>query len=258
MLSQLVYSGMLKRVSLPNLRYISSTGDVLSVPLIDSIQTILPQVKVVPMYGQTECKRIAVMPLGMTGKIMNGSCGLPLTGTHAYIRDPDENGIGELIVSGPHVMFGYLHSDEESAGYFFYDKNWGHSLRTGDLFHIDEDGYLYYHDRIKRIVKHNGYRIGLKELENTYEEKLKGLYQEIRLLGVPDPLCGEQILVCVVSTINSDVLVMKLQETSITLAEYQRPAKAYITQEPFPLNPNGKIDDERLLKDAEKTRLYSL
>src|SRR5699024_12106154 len=69
--------------------------------------------------GQTECKRVSIMPEGRMDKIMAGSCGLPLTGTRVWLDQPDENGVGELIVSGPNVMGGYLNAGEVTAEYFF-------------------------------------------------------------------------------------------------------------------------------------------
>ena len=80
---------------------------------------------------------------------MAGSCGLPLVGIRVWLEHPDENGVGELIVSGPNVMSGYLNAKEVTAEYYFNHESFGRCLRTGDLFSIDEEGFLYFISRKK-------------------------------------------------------------------------------------------------------------
>lgn len=258
MLSMLVYSGLLKDISLPCLRYISSTGDNFLVPLIKKLIELLPHTEIIPMYGQTECKRVSIMPFGHIEKTLKGSCGLPLYGINVRLENTDADGKGELIVSGPNVMNGYLNADEESSEYFFYSSKYGKSLRTGDFFKIDNDGFLYFIARKRRIIKTNGYRIGASEIEAQIQEQLSVPYLMLRVLGLPDKMVGEKVLLCISSENCALSIEKEVRRIIAQLPKYQRPTKLYITSDSFPINDNGKIDDKRLLEDVVRNEIISL
>lgn len=251
LLAMLLRTKLLQRVApLPQLRYISSTGDDFPVALIRRLKALFPRTEIIPIYGQTECKRVSIMPFGRLDKTLAGSCGLPLKGTSVWLENPDEAGVGELVVSGPHVMAGYLNADASSSAYFFTHSQRGRCLRTGDLFRIDEEGYLYFYARKRRIIKVNGHRIGRVELERKLEEDMGGLSLSLRVIGCPDELTGERILVCVSTDEDAGAVLERLRAASAKRPKYQRPARAYISSEPFPRTKNGKIDDALLLKEA--------
>jgi long-chain acyl-CoA synthetase len=91
-----------------------------------------------------------------------GSCGIVMPNVEARIVDPDENGIGELIVRGENVMLGYYDNPEATAEVM--EDGWFH---TGDLAYIDEDGYLFISGRKKNvIVMKNGKNVFPEEIEN--------------------------------------------------------------------------------------------
>lgn len=94
--------------------------------------------------------------------IKAGSVGKPLTNLEVQIIDPDENGIGELIVKGDGVMLGY-YEDEVSTTEVLEENGWFH---TGDLAYIDEDGYVFISGRKKNvIVMKNGKNVFPEEIE---------------------------------------------------------------------------------------------
>lgn len=251
MLSSLIQTGLLQKISLPHLRYITSTGDNFPVALIQKIKKILPQTEVIPMYGQTECKRVSIMPFGCIEKTLAGSCGLPLKDVKVWIDEPDKEGIGELIISGPNVMKGYLNTDTISSEYFFNHPEYGKCLRTGDLFKMDSEGYLYFYARKRRIIKVRGYRIGNLELEEKIQEKLNIPYISVRIIGKSDMLTGEQIVLCISSDMEVNILTDRIKRIVADFPRYQQPTKIYITKKAFPLSANGKIDDYMLLKEVE-------
>lgn len=251
MLAMLLRTGLLQKVvPLPALRYITSTGDNFPLDLIGLLRELFPQTEIIPMYGQTECKRVSIMPFGCASKSMAGSCGLPLDGTRVWLDEPDEHGVGELIVSGPNVMDGYLNADKEASAYFFTHPKYGRCLRTGDLFRIDSEGYLYFCGRKRRIIKVSGYRVGGAELENRLLTELSMEGLSLRVVGLPDELTGAQILLCISSTLNPDPILERLRKAVSSWPAYQRPAKVYWTPQPFPLSVNGKTDDAQLLEEA--------
>ena len=257
LLNMILKTGLLQRVTLPDLRYISSTGDALSVKLIQRLHDLFPHTFIFPMYGLTECKRAAIMPEGQWDKVWEGSCGVPLTGTEVYLEHATEDGVGELVVRGPNVMEGYWNADGAEDA-FFEDEEGRKCLRTGDYFRIDKDGFLYFVSRKKRILKTNGYRIGCAELETYLFERLETLAEEVRVVGIPSEMVGDDIVVCIHGRGDIERLREQVSKAVLGLPQYQRPHHLYYTKEAFPLNVNGKIDDDVIRRNIKKNELYGI
>jgi long-chain acyl-CoA synthetase len=130
-----------------------------------------------------------------------GSVGPPLPNTLAGIVDPETNDflpigeVGELVVSGPQVMKGYWKRPEDDKKVFFKagGKKW---LKTGDLARMDEKGYFYIVDRTKDIIKYKGHSVYPREIEEVLFE-LEAV-MDATVIGMPDPVAGEQIKAFVV------------------------------------------------------------
>ncbi|MBD5450902.1 MAG: acyl--CoA ligase [Lachnospiraceae bacterium] len=257
MLQMMLKTGLLQRVTLSELRYISSTGDDFPVELIRCIHNLFPHIFVFPMYGLTECKRVSIMPENRWDKIWEGSCGTPLMGTEVYLEHVTEDGIGELVVRGLNVMEGYW-NDEGAEHAFFEDTEGRKCLRTGDYFRIDTEGFLYFCGRKKRILKTNGYRISCVELETYLKDHLKEMAEDVRIVGIPSEMVGDSIVVCIHSQKEIECLQEQLGKIVLGLPQYQRPHSLYCTKDAFPLNANGKIDDNGLRENIEVNELYSI
>lgn len=241
MLSALLRSRMLKQEYFRRLRYISSTGEALGVGLIKKVHEALPNVKIIPMYGLTECKRVAVMPQGRWDKILAGSCGFPLDGVEVDILG-GADGEGELTVRGPNVMNGYLGSVGADDGTFCTDNEGRRYLRTGDCFFIDSEGFLYFRYRIKNVIKVGGYAMSTAEME----EKLGGLegVLDVRVFGIPNDIYGELVCACVYS--QKAGMEERVRALSESLPQHKQIKRIKIMSEPFPTNINGKVDIEAL------------
>ncbi|GAB1689106.1 AMP-binding protein [Krasilnikovia sp. M28-CT-15] len=109
------------------------------------------------MYGQTEATaRMTVLPPDrLTDKL--GSAGLPIPGGALATRD------GEIVYTGPNVMMGYA----ETAQDLVRGDDLGGVLRTGDLGHLDDEGFLFLTGRLKRIGKVFGIRVNLDDVERS-------------------------------------------------------------------------------------------
>lgn len=249
MLNMLLKSRLLERVSLPCLRYITSTGDIFPVQLIERLHELFPHTDIIPMYGLTECKRVAILTPGRMDKALAGSCGVPLDGVSVRVLNPDSQGVGELAVSGGNVMAGYWNDPEITSQYFFYDPIYGNSLLTGDLFQIDSDGFLYFRGRKKRILKVNGYRISALEIEERILADMSAMIEELRILGKPDAIRGEQIAVYVSSQLPEEVIANRLREIAASWSPYLMPHCLYCSRNPLPKSENGKIDDAALQRE---------
>lgn len=246
MLNILLRTRLLGKSTLNHLRYITSTGDHFPVPLIRQIMEDIPSAYIIPMYGLTECKRVSVMPIGRTDKVLAGSCGIPLEDVVVWLENEDEDGVGELIVCGKNVMAGYWNDANITEQYYFTDSCGRRCLRTGDLFRIDDEGFLYFIGRKKEILKVNGYRIGITELEERLLSDMNDLIDEIGIFGYPDKIIGEKIAVCVRTDHTVEEVTERLRAVSNDLSAYQRPHLLRCSVQLLPRNQNGKIDRKKL------------
>src|SRR5438105_14405484 len=120
------------------------------------------------MYGLTECQRVSYLPPYQID-VRPNSVGRGLPNQEVYIVDDFGNRVpqgstGELVVRGSNVMKGYWHMPEETErvlrpGHF----PWERVLHTGDLFRMDEEGYLYCVGRKDHIIKTKGEKVHPKE-----------------------------------------------------------------------------------------------
>ena len=249
MAALLVRTGFLKHADDFSLRYISFTGEVLPLSLIQTLQEALPRTSVIPMYGMTECKRVAVMPAGRTDKVMAGSCGLPLDGVKVWLVNKDENGIGELVVEGPNVMEGYWGIKDEDSGVFESDRVTGRRrVYTGDLFRIDSEGFLYFCGRRNGIIKIRGYRVNGFGIEEMIR-KVNGV-KEAAVTGLPDRVTGEHAAIFVYA--DDDSVRMKVKETVRRMPFYLQNTEVFLLHTPFPRNRNGKTDLKKLCEMARE------
>lgn len=146
--------------------------------------------RVVEGYGLTEASPvIACNP--PRGEIRADSCGYAFPGTVIEIRDPDDPhtilgpGVrGEICARGPQVMKGYWRQPEASAAVFVDG-----ALRTGDLGHLDADGYLFITDRLKDLIICSGYNVYPRVIEEA--AYAHPAVKEAVAIGVPDAYRGE-------------------------------------------------------------------
>uniref|UniRef100_A0A0P5EQT1 4-coumarate--CoA ligase n=1 Tax=Daphnia magna TaxID=35525 RepID=A0A0P5EQT1_9CRUS len=141
-------------------------------------------------YGLTEMSPGVMM--GPLGNKKLGSCGSLLSRTQAKIVDletgqrtlgPHED--GELYVFGPQAMKGY-YKNQQATDEMIGADGW---LRTGDIGHYDEDGHFFIVDRLKELIKVNGFQVAPAELEEvlTTHPAIK----EAAVIGIPDERVGE-------------------------------------------------------------------
>jgi len=183
----------LKGVDLSFIKIVISGGDALSVPLKRRIDEFLHEhnanIQVREGYGLTEC----VTGTCLTPKDMykEGSIGIPYPDTYYKIVTPQTQievpygTDGEICISGPTVMTEYLKEPKETAHTLQIHEDGHLWLHTGDLGNMDNQGWIYFKQRLKRMIISNGYNIYPQTIENVIDSHPMVLMSTV--IGIPHP-----------------------------------------------------------------------
>jgi amino acid adenylation domain-containing protein len=230
----------LGRYRFPSLRTITSTGQVLPPKYVEELKAIFPGARIYSMYGLTECKRVSfLLPEELSRR--PASVGKAIPNTETFILDdsgqvvtrPGE--IGELVVRGPHVMKGYWNRPEETAEVLSSHRDLGEILRTGDLFKMDEEGFLYFVSRRDDMIKVSGERVSPREVEKVLCEIPDVM--EASVIGVEDEILGSAVKAFVVlregSRLNSaDIIRFSARSLEIFMVPKEVKIMASLPQSP--------------------------
>lgn len=168
-------------------------GDSLSVELKKKVDKFLKDhnatIQVREGYGTTEC--VTASCLTPYDTYREGSIGIPLSDTYYSVVDPHNDKElpygeeGEICICGPTVMKGYLNNAEETASTLRRHEDGNLWLHTGDLGYMDEDGFVYYKQRMKRLIIVSGINVYPSQVENAIDA-----HPDVLLscaVGIPDP-----------------------------------------------------------------------
>ncbi|GHH00718.1 class I adenylate-forming enzyme family protein [Streptomyces rubradiris] len=230
----------------PRVRLFTNTGAALPKSTADALRTAFPGAEVVVQFGQTECKRVSVLPPAFQDAKPH-SVGRPLPGTRAFAVDDEGRPLppwqtGEIVVEGPHVMPGYWRAPEQTARAFRPAPGGGLRLHTGDFGHVDEDGFLYYEGRRDDMFKHKGVRMSTTEIEAAATD-----VPGVRAAAVLPPAEDSPLAVFAEGDIDPHTL---LKELSLRLEPAKVPTVARVVAE-LPLTPHGKHDRKALARLLE-------
>ena len=167
----------IQEMDLSYLKCVISGGDSLSINLKRKLDNFLQShganIQVREGYGLTEC--VTGSCLTPINYYKSGSIGIPYPDTYYKIVKPntDENlgynKDGEIVLSGPSVMLSYLNDKEATKKTLKKHKDGLIWLHTGDLGYMDEDGFVYFKQRIKRMIVSSGYNIYPQHIENVID-----------------------------------------------------------------------------------------
>ena len=200
----LLRSPDLKNQDLSFLKGIFSGGDSLSPELKKKADAFLKShgcaEQIREGYGTTEC--VTASCLTPKDYAREKSIGVPFPDTFYKIVTPGtklevEPGLeGEICISGPTVMLGYMDNPEETANTLQFHADGKCWLHTGDLGYMDADGFVYFRQRIKRMIITSGYNVYPSQLENIIDGHEKVLLS--CCIGIPDAYRGQIIRAYVV------------------------------------------------------------
>jgi acyl-CoA synthetase (AMP-forming)/AMP-acid ligase II len=154
---------------------------------------------------------------------------------------------GEIWVRGPQVMKGYL-DDPEANAYTLAEDGW---LRTGDIGHVDADGYLYVVDRLKELIKYRGFQVPPAELEALLVQH--PAVADAAVIPSPDEVAGEVPKAFVVKRADAEVTEGELLSwVSSRVPSYKKVRRVEFIDE-IPRSLSGKIL-RRILVERERAK----
>ena len=253
----------LNRVDLSCLKGVFSGGDSLSIELKKRFDDFLEQhnasIHVREGYGTTECVTASCLTPIHTAK--EGSIGLPFPDTYYKIVKPGtEEEVpygeeGEICLSGPTVMMEYINNPKETADTLRKHADGLTWVHTGDLGIMDDEGFIYFKQRIKRMIITSGYNVYPSQIENAMDAH--ELVHMSCVIGVPDPLKMQKVVAYVV--LKPGVKVSEDEAREILLkycekhmAKYALPREIRF-RDALPKTLVGKVA-YRVLEEEEKAK----
>ncbi len=256
----------LQKADLSSLRAAFSGADALPEPVRLGFEALVAErgghVRLLEGYGLTEAVTgIMGMPLNESRP---GSIGVPLPDTLVAIcrlgetdeLPPGEE--GEICVSGPAVMLGYLDDPDATAATLKAHPDGRTWLHTGDIGRMDEDGFFFFTSRLKRMIKSSGFNVFPPQVEAALHEHPD--VAEVCVVGVPDAAQGERVVAFVVPTETAragDALAADLTEhCRARLIKWSCPREIEFRTE-LPKTRVGKIDFTTVGREAAEQRQTS-
>lgn len=261
LLESLPTSKVLKDADLSFIKDIVCGGDSISEKLNVKLDEFLydhgSDAKVTTAFGLTECSAGACMMPKEKRKL--GSIGIPVPDCIIKIIDPKTNKelpyneVGEICINAPTVMKGYINDEEETKKVLKKHKDGKIWLHTGDLAYMDEDGFIFFKSRLKRMIVSSGYNIypgQIEEIINNHK------YVETCVaVGVPHPYKKEVIKVYIVLkeniVLNSEVKKSIKEYCEKNIAAYALPY-SYGYRKELPKTLVGKVAYRELISSSEE------
>jgi acyl-CoA synthetase (AMP-forming)/AMP-acid ligase II len=242
MVSRVLNDPTIERRDLSSMRAISLGGSPVPPELVTRIKTRFPNVErgVSQVYGLSEGGGTLTAASGRDLVERPGTAGRPLPLVELRVERPDEKGTGEVVARTPTQMLGYWGQASEGT---IDEDGWVH---TGDLGHVDDDGYLFITGRVKDLIIRGGENIAAPHVENVLLRHPE--IRDVAVCGRPDADLGEIVAAAVVLDPASPVTVAELRAFAAEhLAYFEVPTSWWLRTDPLPSNDVGKVQKRQLL-----------
>jgi long-chain acyl-CoA synthetase len=239
---QMLLAEPLEEAALDSLRYVSSGAAPLALDVLREFERRVPSAEILEGYGCTETS--AVISSSPPGARRIGSVGVPIRDCMVRILDDRDQPLtagedGEICVRSPGVMSGYWNAPDETAEAL--RDGW---LHTGDVGHLDSDGYLFVVDRKKDLILRGGFNVFPRDVEDVLLA-----HADVAMAGVvgrPDPRLGEEVVAFVSlrpgATATADDLIAHARSR---LSPTKSPREVQLVDS-IPLTSVGKLDRKAL------------
>lgn len=251
----------MKDADLSCFKGVFSGGDSLSVSLKKKVDAFLKEhganIQVREGYGLTEC--VTASCLTPADYYREGSIGVPFPDVYYKIVIPDTfdeaptGELGEICISGPTLMAGYLNEPKETAKTLQIHEDGRTWLHTGDLGYMDEDGFVYFKQRLKRMIVTSGYNVYPSQIENVIDSHEAVMLSTV--IGVKDDYRMQKIKAFIVlkpgfeATEEVKASIKELCEKNI--AKYALP-REYEYRDSLPKTLVGKVAYKELEKEENE------
>jgi len=229
----------LERFDLSSLRYIM-WGATPVTPSVAETITRRSGVRILAAYGASELPVLAANPVHEPDRWRLDSVGVPPAGVEFRVVDLESGEVvspgvtGELQARSASAMVGYL--PESANAHAFAEGRW---YRTGDVGRVDAEGWVTISDRVKEMIKVNGFQVAPAELETVLLSHPAVV--DCAVFGVPDPASGEAPVAAVVLAAGSSTTGEELREfVASRLAGYKRLQDVFVVDQ-LPRLPSGKV-----------------
>lgn len=250
-------------VNLSNLKYVIAGGDTLSKKRVEKINDFLHEhganTNLTQGFGMTEA--VAAITFDMKFASKPGSVGIPWPGTYVKILDLTTSeevapGIdGEICICGPTVMLGYYNNEKETNDALRIHKDGNIWLHSGDIGCMDKDGYVYYKQRLKRMIVTSGYNVYPSRIEEILEKHEALLDSSV--IGIPHPYKIE-VAKAYIALKKGYKETIELKEELIELCKKNLPAysipKEFEFRKSLPKTMLGKVDFRKLQEENKEKR----
>lgn len=251
----------MKKADLSCLKGLFSGGDSLSIELKKKIDAFLKErgasIQVREGYGTTEC--VTASCLTPSNYYREGSIGIPFPDTYYKIVVPQTHEeapigeMGEICLTGPTLMKEYINNPKETSQTLRVHDDGKVYLHTGDLGYMDEDGFIYFVQRLKRMIVTSGYNVYPSQVENVIDSHEAVLFSTV--IGVKDDYRMQKIKAFIVlkpGFLPSDEIRESIKEhCAKSIAKYALP-REYEFRDNLPKTLVGKVAYRELEKEEEQ------
>ena len=252
----------LRRADISSLRAAFSGGDTLQPTVQEAFERLVAErggsVRLLEGYGLTEAVTAVICnPLHAPRE---GTLGIPFPDMLVKVCEPQSdrelapNEDGEICVWGPPVMLGYLDNQDATAETLREHADGRRWLHTGDIGHMDEDGFLTFTGRLKRMIKSSGFNVYPSQVEAVLDAHPS--VTQSCVIGLPDEIQGARVIAVVVlreGAAGGDALADELiRHCREELIKWSCPREIEFRSE-LPLTRLGKVDYRALEADQRKS-----
>ena len=253
----LIKNNNIKNLDLSHIKYAISGGDILPKKLEDSVNEYLSnhnsKAQITQGYGLTEA--LAAVCLAHDEINKSGSIGIPFPGNYIKIIDPATrknlpfNEVGEICIHTKALMMGYLNNESETNVALQIHDDGYIWLHTGDLGYMDEDGFIFYKGRQKRMIISSGFNVFPSHVEEVIESHPAVL--QCTVVAMPHPYKQEVPKAFIVLKSGFHGLFIKEEIKNYCKKNLEHHAVPYkfVYRKQLPKTKIGKVDFKKLMED---------